>query len=130
MAAELGLGAVLGVGIGEAVFLLVGSGGWQLGLGLIVAALAGRILDRGTLFTMQAGVNAMVVIGMGNLAGTTGGVDRMLDAVKVDRIAVCTVDSTHSATLPLGSTRPKALGRSSWAAGGWLVHASPRSCQQ
>ena len=79
--AELGLGAVLGVGIGEAVFLLVGSGGWQLGLGLIVAALAGRILDRGTLFTMQAGVNAMVVIGMGNLAGTTGGVDRMLDAV-------------------------------------------------
>ena len=46
---ELGVGATLGVGVGEAVLLTAGSGGWQLAVGLLAAAVLGRLLDRGDL---------------------------------------------------------------------------------
>lgn len=78
---ELGVGATIGVGVGEVVLLTAGSGGWQLAVGLLAAAVLGRLLDRGDLFTMQAGVNAMVVIGMGDALGAAGGATRLLDAV-------------------------------------------------
>lgn len=78
---ELGLGAVLGVALGEAILSLLGSGALQIALGLTVGATLGRLLDRGDLFTMQSGVNAMVVIGMGGTAGASAGFARMGDAL-------------------------------------------------
>ncbi|QLQ16016.1 MAG: FUSC family protein [Micropruina sp.] len=91
---ELGLGAVLGVALGEAILSLLGSGALQIALGLTVGATLGRLLDRGDLFTMQSGVNAMVVIGMGGTAGASAGVrshgrrtDRRLRGVRVQRAA-------------------------------------------
>ncbi len=78
--AELGAGAVLGVLIGEVVSILVGSGVWQLGVVLVIAALAARLADRGDLFTMQAGVNAMVVLATVSLL-TSNPAGRAVDAL-------------------------------------------------
>lgn len=80
---EIGAGAAIGVGLGELILGLFGAGGWQLALGLAVAGPIARLLDRGDLFTMQSGVNAMVVIGMGTMLSqmTGAGPSRLLDAL-------------------------------------------------
>ncbi len=80
---EIGAGVALGVVVGELILATVGVGGWQLALGLPIAALIARVLDRGDLFTIQAGVNAMVVVGMGTILSpeTAAGPSRFLDAV-------------------------------------------------
>ncbi len=80
---EIGAGAAIGVGIGEVILATLGAGGWQLALGLLIGALIARVLDRGDLFTVQSGVNAMVVIGMGTLASslTGAGPSRLIDAL-------------------------------------------------
>ena len=80
---EIGAGASIGVGIGELILLGLGAGAWQLALALLLAALIGRLLDRGDLFTIQSGVNAMVVVGMGTTLTPDGGAgpSRMIDAL-------------------------------------------------
>ncbi|HVK44265.1 MAG TPA: FUSC family protein [Micropruina sp.] len=80
---EIGAGAAIGVGIGELILLGLGAGAWQLALGLMVAGLIARLLDRGDLFTIQSGVNAMVVIGMGTMYSqlTGAGPSRLVDAL-------------------------------------------------
>lgn len=80
---EIGAGATIGVGLGEVILYTLGAGGWQLALGLLIAGLIARVLDRGDLFTIQSGVNAMVVIGMGTMLSqmTGAGPSRLLDAV-------------------------------------------------
>ena len=78
---ELGFGAMIGVAIGEVALLVGGPNGPTLAVALAVGALTGRLLDRGDFFTMQAGVNAMVVVGMGDLLGAAGGGARLLDAM-------------------------------------------------
>lgn len=80
--AEMGIGATLGVLIGEVLYLWFGEGAWQITLALVVGALVGRFMDRGDLFTMQTGVNAVVVVGLGSYASASGGVmGRSLDAL-------------------------------------------------
>ncbi|MFT3832593.1 MAG: FUSC family protein [Micropruina sp.] len=80
---EIGAGVAIGVAIGELILATAGAGGWQLALGLPIAALIARVLDRGDLFTIQAGVNAMVVVGMGTMLSqmTGAGPSRLLDAL-------------------------------------------------
>lgn len=80
---EIGAGAAIGVGLGELILLWLGAGGWQLALGLCLAGLIARFLDRGDLFTIQSGVNAMVVIGMGTMVSqlTDAGPSRLVDAL-------------------------------------------------
>ncbi|WP_040161163.1 FUSC family protein [Nigerium massiliense] len=80
--AELGVGATLGVAIGELFIMGLGAGWWQLALVLFVGGLVGRLLDRGVLFTMQVGVNSMVVVGMSviQVVGSNPGM-RWLDAL-------------------------------------------------
>lgn len=80
---EIGLGAFIGVFIGELTLITVGAGGWQLALGLLVGALLARVLDQGELFTIQTGVNAMVVVGMGtvDVQQVNAGPARLLDAL-------------------------------------------------
>ena len=78
--AELGAGAVLGVLTAELMMRVTGSGVWQLGVVLIVAALGARFTARGDLFTVQAGVNAMVVMALGPTSAATP-VSRVVDAL-------------------------------------------------
>jgi len=80
---EIGFGASIGVGIGELILVGLGAGAWQLAVALLLAGLIGRLLDRGDLFTIQSGVNAMVVVGMGTAltADVGAGPSRMIDAL-------------------------------------------------
>ncbi|MGP7959554.1 FUSC family protein [Sanguibacter sp. A247] len=77
--AELGVGVALGVGFGDLVAHGIGSGWWQIGLTLFAAALLARFLDRGQMLTMQAGVQAVVIIGMPQMGA--GPVGRWTDAL-------------------------------------------------
>lgn len=80
--AELGAGATVGVLIGE-LFARYGSiGWWQILLAIAVAAMIARFLDHGELFTVQAGVNAVVVLGMSWYVAQQGGAaGRWVDAL-------------------------------------------------
>ena len=100
--AELGAGAVLGVLTAEVAMRIVGSGWWQIGLVLVIAALGARFTDKGDLFTLQAGVNAMVVMVMGPAAGNAP-VSRVVDAMVGGLVALL-----FSAALPRDLTaRPR-----------------------
>lgn len=105
--AELGAGAVLGVVAGELAYLAVGSGPWQMALVLVVAALGARLVDHGDLFTLQAGVNAMVVMGLA-ARGDANPTDRAVDALIGALIAF-----VFSVLVPRDLTRrPRRLARS------------------
>ncbi|WP_246117307.1 FUSC family protein [Cellulomonas composti] len=69
--AELAVGVALGVGLGDAVVHVIGSGVWQVAVVLFVAALVARFLDRGAMLTTQAGVQAIVIVGL-PAVGTAG----------------------------------------------------------
>lgn len=62
--AELAAGVALGVLFGDAVVNLIGVGAVQVGVVLALSALAARFVDRGSMLTMQAGVQSMVVIAL------------------------------------------------------------------
>lgn len=80
--AELGAGATVGVLLGEVFASFLEIGWWQILILLPVAALLARFLDHGELFTVQAGVNAIVVLGMSWYTTQTGGATaRWLDAL-------------------------------------------------
>lgn len=80
--AELGIGATVGVLIGEAFALTAGSGWWQIMVALFCGAVVGRFLDRGDLTTIQGGVNAVVVVAMSWWQALQGGVaGRWQDAI-------------------------------------------------
>lgn len=77
--AELAVGVAVGVAAGDLVVHVIGSGVWQLALVLLVAALLGRFLDRGPMLTTQAGVQAIVIVGLPQTTGTPIG--RWVDAL-------------------------------------------------
>jgi uncharacterized membrane protein YgaE (UPF0421/DUF939 family) len=80
--AELGAGATLGVLTGELFARYVSIGWWQILLAILVAGMVARFLDHGELFTIQAGVNAVVVLGMAWYVAQSGGAtDRWVDAL-------------------------------------------------
>lgn len=82
--AELGLGATLGVLVGDAAAFVLRPGPLEIMVTLIVAALIARFLDSGDLFTMQSGVNAIVILAFAGAsvpgAGSTVG-GRWIDAL-------------------------------------------------
>lgn len=78
--AELAFGVALGVGLGDLIVTVIGSGAWQISLVLVIAALAARFLDRGLMLTMQAGVQAVVVVAL-PVHATGAPMHRWLDAV-------------------------------------------------
>jgi uncharacterized membrane protein YgaE (UPF0421/DUF939 family) len=77
--AELAVGVAIGVGAGDLVVHVIGSGVWQMALVLLVAALLGRFLDRGLMLTTQAGVQAIVIVGLPQTTGSPFG--RWVDAL-------------------------------------------------
>ena len=77
--AELAVGVAVGVAAGDLVVHVIGSGMWQMALVLAASALVGRFLDRGALLTTQAGVQAIVIVGLPQIGG--GPFGRWIDAL-------------------------------------------------
>lgn len=80
--AELGAGASVGVLLGELFATWFSTGPAQIGVLLLLSAMVGRFLDRGDLFTVQAGVNSLVILSMASWPlAAGGGPGRWLDAL-------------------------------------------------
>ena len=78
--AELAIGVTLGVGFGELVASLIGTGVPQIMLVIVVAALMARFVDRGHTLTIQAGVQGVVIVALPVVA-TDGATGRWTDAL-------------------------------------------------
>ncbi|MEU8246059.1 FUSC family protein [Nonomuraea sp. NPDC048916] len=88
--AELVVGVSLGVGVGDLLVAWIGSGPWQIALVVALAMATAALLDSGTLFVLQAGSSAVLVAAL--VPGdSTGGLDRMLDALTGGAIGVAVV---------------------------------------
>lgn len=79
--AELAVGVAIGVGLGDLVVHGIGTGAWQVALVLFVAAMVARFLDRGPMLTTQAGVQAIVIVGLPAVSASGGPVGRWTDAL-------------------------------------------------
>lgn len=86
--AELAVGVALGVALGDLIAHVIGSGWWQIALVLVLAASLGRFLDRGGLFTTQAGVQAIVVVGLPASVAGGSALGRWTDALVGGLVAV------------------------------------------
>ncbi|GAB3445336.1 FUSC family protein [Actinophytocola sediminis] len=78
--AELIVGVSLGIGIGDLLVYSIGTGPWQIALVVTLAMTVAVALDGGPLITVQAGASAVLVAALVP-PGTTGGLDRMVDAL-------------------------------------------------
>ena len=74
----------------------IGSGPWQVALVLLVAATTARFLDRGVTFTTQAGVQALVIVGLPSLGASGGGFGRWTDAAVGGAVALAVTALTPS----------------------------------
>ena len=100
---EMAVGVAVGIGMGDLLVHLIGSGWWQLCLVLFLSAVAARFIDRGPLLVMQAGVQAIIVVGLPSVSG--GLLGRWTDALIGGAVALLV------ALLTPGDTRrrPRAL---------------------
>lgn len=105
--AELAVGVALGVALGDLVVHGIGTGPWQVALVLGVAALTARFLDRGPMLTTQAGVQAIVIVGLPVVGASGGPVGRWTDAVVGGVVALAVAALTPSDP----RRRPRAQGR-------------------
>lgn len=105
--AELAVGVAIGVGLGDLVVHVIGSGAWQVAFVLGVAALIGRFLDRGPMVTTQAGVQAIVIVGLPAVGAAGGPVGRWTDALVGGAVALAVAALTPSDA----RRRPRAQGR-------------------
>ncbi|GGM19674.1 aromatic acid exporter family protein [Promicromonospora citrea] len=104
---EMAVGVAVGVAIGDLIVHLIGSGWWQLSLVLFISAVAARFIDRGALLVTQAGVQAIIVVGLPSVSG--GPLGRWTDALTGGAVALLV------ALLTPGDTRrrPRALAEQS-----------------
>ncbi|MEJ5998816.1 FUSC family protein [Corynebacterium sp. H130] len=77
---ELVLGVTVGVILGDLLIAMVGTGVWQIALGVVVSVTAVMFIDRGVLAANQAAF-ASVLIATIFPPGTSGGVERATDAL-------------------------------------------------
>lgn len=105
--AELAIGVAVGVAAGDLLVHLTGSGAWQIAVVLAVAGLVGRFIDRGALLTMQAGVQAIVIVGLPAAVLTGGPFGRWTDALVGGGVAlvVATLGSTDPRRRPREGAR-------------------------
>lgn len=102
---ELAIGVAVGVGLGDLIVHFIGSGWWQVAVVLATSALVARFIDRGALLATQAGVQAIVIVGLpATQTGGPGG--RLVDALVGGALALLV------ATLTPGDPRrrPRILG--------------------
>ncbi|QTE29214.1 FUSC family protein [Pengzhenrongella sicca] len=105
--AELSIGVAVGVAFGDLLVHLIGSGWWQISVVLAVSALVGRFIDRGALLTTQAGVQAIVIVGLPTIQATGGPIGRWTDALVGGGVAllVATLGSTDPRRRPRQQAR-------------------------
>jgi uncharacterized membrane protein YgaE (UPF0421/DUF939 family) len=77
---ELVLGVSVGIGVGDLLVYVIGTGGWQIALVVVLAMAAAVLLGGGALITLQAGSSAVLVATL-LPPGGSGGFDRMVDAL-------------------------------------------------
>ncbi|MDX2356206.1 FUSC family protein [Dietzia sp. PP-33] len=77
--AELVIGVVVGVGLGDLLIAQIGSGPWQIAAVVVLAMSAAVFLDRGALVGTQAASSAILVATL-LPPGSAGGYERMVDA--------------------------------------------------
>jgi uncharacterized membrane protein YgaE (UPF0421/DUF939 family) len=105
--AELAVGVAIGVGLGDLVVHGIGTGAWQVALVLFVAAMVARFLDRGPMLTTQAGVQAIVIVGLPAVSASGGPVGRWTDALVGGLVALAVAALTPRDP----RRRPRAQGR-------------------
>ena len=66
---ELVVGVAIGIGVGDAIILLIGSGPWQIGLVVLLAILIAAAVGGGTPLVVQSASSAVLVA---TLTATTG----------------------------------------------------------
>ncbi|MBF4479446.1 Uncharacterized membrane protein YgaE, UPF0421/DUF939 family [Rhodococcus rhodochrous J3] len=93
---ELVCGVTVGIGVGDLLVSLIGSGPWQIALVVTIAMSTAVALNSGPIFAMQAG-NSAVLVATLLPPGGTGGPDRMVDALigGLTGIAVVAMIPTH-----------------------------------
>ena len=77
---ELVFGAALGVGVGDVIISILGSGAWQLTVGVFCAMIVGVFVGRGPLVVNQSASSAVLIATI-LPPGTAGSYQRMLDAL-------------------------------------------------
>lgn len=120
--AELAIGVAVGVGLGDLVVHLIGTGWWQVSVVLAVSALVARFIDRGALLATQAGVQAIVIVGLPASVATGGPLGRWTDALVGGAVALA------AAVLTPGDPRrrPRAQGRDAVAELASMLHLLAR----
>ncbi|WP_206072291.1 FUSC family protein [Antrihabitans stalactiti] len=87
---ELVVGVAVGVGIGDVLINMIGSGAWQIVLVVALAMIAAVLLDGGPVITVQAASSAVLVATL-LPPGANGGFDRMIDALTGGLVGVAVV---------------------------------------
>ncbi|GAA0482817.1 hypothetical protein Ade02nite_66110 [Paractinoplanes deccanensis] len=77
--AELVVGVAIGIGIGDALILLIGSGPWQIGLIVVLAVLVATAVGGGTPLVVQSASSAVLVATLTSSTGLPW--TRFLDAL-------------------------------------------------
>jgi uncharacterized membrane protein YgaE (UPF0421/DUF939 family) len=77
--AELVVGVAIGIGVGDAIILLIGTGPWQLGLIVLLAILVATALGGGTPLVVQSAASAVLVATLTSSTGLPW--TRFLDAL-------------------------------------------------
>lgn len=84
---ELAAGVLLGVLLGELARTLIGSGVWQIFVTIFIAVSASRFLNNGIMFSMQAGIQSLLVMLM-PASPTMNPTGRVIDAITGVSIAI------------------------------------------
>jgi uncharacterized membrane protein YgaE (UPF0421/DUF939 family) len=84
---EVAVGVAVGVGLGDVVVHVIGSGWWQVAVVLAVSALLARFIDRGVMLTTQAGVQSVVIVAL-PAAQAGGPLGRWTDALVGGAVAL------------------------------------------
>jgi uncharacterized membrane protein YgaE (UPF0421/DUF939 family) len=86
--AELAVGVAIGVALGDLLVHLIGNGPWQVAVVLFLAATLARFIDRGQMLTTQAGVQALVIVGLPVVSASGGPLGRWIDAAVGGAVAL------------------------------------------
>lgn len=86
-AAELVAGVALGIGVGDLLILLIGSGPWQLGIMVVLAVVAASALGGGGPLVVQAAGSAVLVAAFSPVGGQTH--TRFIDALVGGLVGLC-----------------------------------------
>ena len=99
---EVSVGVAIGVLVGDVIVLLLGSGGWQMALVVVLAMSLGLLVSAGQLAVVQAGVQSVFIVAFASSTGE--GLSRWLDALVGGAVAL--VIGTLAPTTPV--IRPRA----------------------